>query len=155
MEVEQDPSVKIAFNTTDLPHVRDELKRTIEGLFADDKIRIAVISNRGWKENAQYNLEVVDFSDDSKQICEVVQNAHGEGSDWLTYYRQVLQCAPNLTWGSSKSKYLILIGDQGVDAVRDASMQQEVQKLQVIGVKVFAFHHSQLFLLQSIMEELD
>jgi len=145
----------VAFNTTDIPEVRMELKNTIESLMADDNIRVSIIANRGWKEHAQYNLEVIDFTDDSKAASDAVESAHGEGADWLSYYRQVLESALTLSWANHRNKVLILIGDQGVDAVRDASLQNQVGRLNTLGVKVYAFHHSQLVILQGVLSDLN
>jgi len=144
----------VLFNTTDIVEVRMDIKAAIEKLLTDDNIRVGIIANRGWKET-QYNLEVLDFSDDPKEIARFVENSFGEGFEWLKYYKQVLEKALDLSWANHKLKTLILIGNEGIDSVRDVSLQAEVGKLATLGVKVFAFHHSQLFLLEEVLSELN
>jgi len=144
----------VAFNTTDIIEVRIDIKAVIEKLLTDDNIRVSIIANRGWKDT-KYNLETLEFSDDPKEISAFVEHSFGEGSDWLKYYKQVLEEALNLSWANHKLKTLILIGNEGIDSVRDPSLQAEVGKLSTLGVKVFAFHHSQLFLLQEVLSELN
>mmetsp|Transcript_29734 Transcript_29734/g.41849 ORF Transcript_29734/g.41849 Transcript_29734/m.41849 type:complete len:421 (-) Transcript_29734:26-1288(-) len=144
----------IVFNTTDLPEVRADIKQTIDSLLTDDNVRVGIVANRGWKD-AAYNLELLEFTEDAKKIQDFVENSFGEGRDWLAYYKQVLQECVNFGWGVNKTKTLILIGDEGVNAVRDPSLQTEIGKLTQLGVRVFAFHHSQLFLLPSVLANLD
>jgi len=144
----------VLFNTTDIIEVRADIKAIIEKLLTDDNIRVGIVANRGWKDT-QYNLEVLDFSDDPKEISGFVENSFGEGSDWLKYYKQVLQQALEVSWANNKLKLLILIGNEGIDSIRDASLQTEVGKLSTLGVKVFAFHHSQLFLLEEVLKDLN
>ena len=141
-------------------------------------MRVGIVANRGWKD-AAYNLELLEFTDDSKKIQDFVgkdvftnvltcfsENSFGVGRDWLSYYKQVLQECLNFGWGVNKSKTLILIGDEGVNAVRDPSLQSEIGKLTQLGgkvvnessnckVRVYAFHHSQLFLLSSVLTNLN
>jgi len=145
----------VMFNTTDVPEIRKELKTTIEALLTDDNVRVAILANRGYKENSQYNLEALDFCDDAKKVLDAVENSHGEGSDWLAYYRQILQEGLNFSWANHRNRLMILIGDEGVNAVRDNSLQNDIGKLATLGVKVYAFHFSQLFLLEELLAQLN
>jgi len=142
----------VVFNTTDLPEVRLDVKSTIGSLLTDDEVRVGIIANRGWK-NSKYNLEILDFDDNENKINEFVENSFGEGSAWLDYYREVLTTALTFSWGTNRKKVLILIGNEGLSAA--TALPAEVGKLAAIGVKVFAFHHTQLELLQSVLKDLD
>jgi len=144
----------VVFNTTDLSEVRLDVKTIIDALLTDDQVKVGVVANRGWKDT-KYNLELLDFSDDSKILDEFVANSYGEGSQWLEYYREVLQQALNLSWANHKTKVLVLIGNEGIGAVSGVGLQAEVGRLSTLGVKVFAFHHSQLDLLKTVLKDLN
>jgi len=144
----------VAFNTTDMIQVRNDVKGAIEKILTDDNVRVGIIANRGWKDT-KYNLETLDFSDDPKEITKFVEGSFGEGSDWLAYYKQVLDEALNLSWADNRAKMLILIGDEGIKAVTNQLLQASVGKLATLGVKVYAFHHTQLFLLEEVLNELN
>jgi len=89
-----------------------------------------------------------------KEIEDFVENSYGEGADWLQYYKLVLQKALDLSWGLHKTRALVLIGE-GNDALCDKSLEQDVAKLQLLGVKVFGLHHSQLEDLDVVLTALD
>jgi len=118
-------------------------------------VSIAIIANRGMTPEGKYNLETLDFSTDARTLTGFVENAYGEGPDWIVYYKQVLEAAiTGLTWRRVSNRNLILIGDEGVGTVSGNNVRTEVGKLNSSSVNVYAFHHSQLFLLKEILATL-
>jgi DNA polymerase III alpha subunit (gram-positive type) len=144
----------VAFNTTDIPVVRDDVMAIIKTVLQDDNNLVGVVANRGASADAAYNLEKLDFINEYDKISSFVAGSFGEGSDWLTYYRMVLDTAQHLPWAMCREKLLILVGDNGTQVLQDPSLQSATGKLERLGVKVFGFHHSQLDLLQTILSSL-
>jgi len=148
-------TIGVVFNTTDITEVRTSLQDIVNDLLKSGKISIAIIANRGITTAGKYNLETLDFTTDAKAITGFVENAYGEGPEWIMYYKQVLEIAlTSLTWSKVRNRSLILIGDHGVGTVSGNNVRDEVGKLNSSSVNVYAFHHSQLFLLNEILATL-
>eukprot|EP01105_Mastigella_eilhardi_P022149 TRINITY_DN5432_c0_g1_i1.p1 TRINITY_DN5432_c0_g1~~TRINITY_DN5432_c0_g1_i1.p1 ORF type:complete len:464 (+),score=192.10 TRINITY_DN5432_c0_g1_i1:59-1450(+) len=141
----------VAFNTTDRPDIRADVKSIIKTLLQDDDVGVGIIANRGVPDAGGYKLEVLDFTDDATKIDSFVEESYGEGSEWLAYYRMVLESAKDLLWAKCKTRTLILVGDHGTDVLQDKSLEALTYKLETMGVRVFGFHHSQLELLQQLI----
>lgn len=144
----------VAFNTTDIPQVREDVKSIIKTLLQDDNTTIGIVANRGAGEGGAYKLETLDFRTKFDQISAFIEGSFGEGSDWLGYYRMVLESAAALPWAKCRGKYLILVGNDGLSCLRDPSLQAITGRLETLGVRVFGFHHSQLDLLQATLHDL-
>eukprot|EP00727_Mastigamoeba_balamuthi_P014268 m51a1_g9464 hypothetical protein (503) ;mRNA; r:530374-541133 len=144
----------VAFNTTDIPAVRDDVRSIIKTLLQDDNTVVGVIANRGAGADVPYVLEKLDFTNEPDKITAFVEGSYGEGSDWLAYYRMVLESAAHLPWANCRSKTLVLVGDNGTEVLRDPSLQMATGKLETLGVKVYGFHHSQLEILQALLTDL-
>ncbi|KAL6076107.1 hypothetical protein QOT17_003015 [Balamuthia mandrillaris] len=167
------PTTKYAvvFNTTDMRDVTQAIANAIQNLLNKEQggssssassaassslanqLKVGLIANRGWNHDATYRLECLNFSNDATELCRFTENAHGEGSDWLMYYRQVLNTAKDsFTWGCAQKKYLILIGNRGIGVVNGDALHEPLRALVAKGVEVWAFHFTQLNLLGDLLE---
>jgi len=162
-EIKEGPAVAadvmltgVAFNTTDIPEVRADVGSIIKTLLQDDNTAVGIVANRGMsgEPGQPYKLETLDFTTEREKINAFIEGSYGEGSDWLEYYRAVLTSALNLPWAQCRKKYLFLVGNNGTSVLTDRSLQDVTGRLEMLGVRVFGFHHSQLDLLQALISDL-
>jgi len=164
-QVEQKKTMKIVFNTTDLPEVRQSLHDLMSDLISHEKcsISVGIVANRGQNADNTYNLETLAFSTKLDEITQFIQNAYGEGSNWEQYYTGVLDTMSNFNWGNADSKFVMLVGSDvsvteltqsAVNVNNNNKFQNVVGQLNLKGIQVFAFNHEQLSLLREVITSL-
>jgi len=157
--------MQIAFNTTDLPEVRQSLVEIVKSLLQNPvcEISVGLISNSGVKGDNNPNLHNLPFSKNFDEISKIITDSFGEGKNWEQYYRLVLEKASTFKWTpklANNQSFLILVGsNDSVDALTTYLHQHNdfnnlIGRLNMSGVGVFAFNHEQLDLLAEVVSNL-
>jgi hypothetical protein len=140
--------IVFSFDTTGsmypcLTQVRRNLKNTISRLLDEiPGIRIGIIAHGDYCDaNTSYIIKKLDLSGDLDLICDFVQNVEATGGgDAPECYELVLHEAQSLSWYSSESKTLVLIGDDiphaPAQTPQKLNWRQELNKLIEMGVTV-------------------
>lgn len=133
--------VVFSFDTTGsmypcLTQVRRKIKETVTRLMNEiSLIRIGIIAHGDYcDEHSTYVTKKFDLSGDVNAICHFVQNVEATGGgDAPECYELVLHEAQSLSWSSSASKSLVLIGDDiphpPAHNPKKLNWRQEVDKL--------------------------
>jgi len=156
--------MQIAFNTTDLPEVRQSLVEIVKSLLQNPvcDISVGLISNSGVKADSNINLHNQPFSKNVDEISKIITDSFGEGKNWEQYYRLVLEKAATFKWTPKppNQSFLILVGSN--DSVEQLTtylhqhhdFNNSIGRLNTSGVGVFAFNHEQLDLLAQVVSNL-
>jgi len=164
-QVVQKKTMKVVFNTTDLPEVRQSLHDLMSDLITHEKcsISVGIVANRGQNADNTYNLERLELSTKLDDLTQFIQNSYGEGSNWEQYYSGVLDNANKFNWVNADSKFVMLVGSNesvteltqsAMNVNNDNKFQNIVGQLNLRGIQVFAFNHEQLSLLREVITSL-
>jgi hypothetical protein len=140
--------IVFSFDTTGsmypcLTQVRRNLKNTVSRLLDEiPGIRIGIIAHGDYCDAKEtYVIKKLDLSGDVDRICDFVQNVEATGGgDAPECYELVLHETQALSWSSSDSKTLVLIGDDiphaPAQTPQKLNWRKELEKLSEMGVTI-------------------